>query len=267
MSPVCKQRASGMQGVGGTVDAMTANHARSSLHPTELGTILSVWAHPDDESFLAGGIMAEAAANGQRVVCVSATAGEHGTDDPDEWPPDRLGRLRRWEARAAMAVLGVDDHRWLGLSDGGLAETDADGPIDDIGGLIDEVRPDTILTFGPDGMTFHPDHCTISAWVTEAWRRRGATGRLLHAAASVSHLETWGERYEAWGIYMTDERHVGIPDDRLAVRHPLSPATLDQKVTALLAMHSQVAPALTVLGPDDFRAENAVECFVACAPS
>jgi LmbE family N-acetylglucosaminyl deacetylase len=246
---------------------MTTIDDRTPLHPAELGTILSVWAHPDDESFLAGGIMADAVANGQRVVCVSATAGEHGTDDPDEWPPDRLGRLRRWEARAAMAVLGVDDHRWLGLSDGELAQTDRVGPIDAIVGLIDEVRPDTILTFGPDGMTFHPDHRTISDWVTEAWRRSGAAGRLLHAAVSTSHLAEWGERYEAWGIFMTDERHVGIPDDLLAVRHRLSPTTLDQKVTALLAMHSQIASALAALGIDDFRAENAVEYFVACAPS
>lgn len=237
------------------------------MHPTELGTIVSVWAHPDDESFLAGGIMADAVANGQRVVCVSATAGEHGTDDPDAWPPERLGRLRRWEARAAMTVLGVDDHRSLGLTDGRLAETEREGPIRAIADLLDEVRPDTILTFGADGITYHPDHRTISDWVTEAWRRQGARGRLLHAATSVSHLEIWSERYEAWGIYMTDERPVGVPDELLAVRHHLSPSTLDQKVAALMAMHSQVAPALAVLGAEDFRAENAVECFVACAPS
>lgn len=51
-----------------------------------LGTILSVWAHPDDETFVAGGIMAAAVANGQRVVTVSFTAGERGTDDADTWP-------------------------------------------------------------------------------------------------------------------------------------------------------------------------------------
>ena len=77
----------------------------------ELGTILSIWAHPDDETYLAGGVMAAARDNGQRVVCVSLTAGELGTSEPERWPPDRLGRLRRWEAAAAMAVLGVDDHR------------------------------------------------------------------------------------------------------------------------------------------------------------
>src|SRR5688572_29231575 len=94
-----------------------------------LGTILSLWAHPDDETYLAGGIMAIAAAQGQRVVCVSATAGERGTDDPVSWPPERLGRVRQWEASAAMAILGVADHRFLGLPDGGLAGLDPDGPV------------------------------------------------------------------------------------------------------------------------------------------
>jgi LmbE family N-acetylglucosaminyl deacetylase len=53
----------------------------------ELGAILSVWADPDDETYLAAGVMAAAADRGQRVVCVSATAGGHGTSDPEARPP------------------------------------------------------------------------------------------------------------------------------------------------------------------------------------
>ena len=81
----------------------------------DLGTILSIWAHPDDETYLAAGIMAAARDQGRRVVCASATAGELGTDDPAAWPPARLGQVRRWEAAAAMAVLGVHEHCVLGL--------------------------------------------------------------------------------------------------------------------------------------------------------
>src|SRR5262245_11536659 len=123
--------------MGMTTDAMAG-----------LGTILSLWAHPDDETYLAAGVMAAAIDGGHRVVCVSATAGEHGTPHPDVWPPDRLGRIRQWEAAAAMAVLGVTEHRFLGLPDGGLADRDDEG-IEVVGRLLDELRPDTILTFGP----------------------------------------------------------------------------------------------------------------------
>lgn len=228
----------------------------------KLGTILSVWAHPDDETYLAGGIMALAAANHQRVVCVCATEGEHGTDDPDAWPPARLGQVRRWEAAAAMAVLGVTDHRWLGYADGSLASLHPAGPVGRIEQVLAEVRPDTILTFGPDGATFHPDHQTVSDWVGRAWQGAGRPGRLLHAAMTDEHLRRWGDRYEEWGIYMTADRPVGVPVDRLALHIPLAGGILDQKVSALCAMHTQTAPAVAALGEADFRALNATESYV-----
>src|SRR5215218_9951 len=168
--------------------------------PNASGTILSVWAHPDDETYLAGGLMAAARDRGQRVVCASASAGEHGTDDPATWPPDRLGALRRWEAAAAMAVLGVTEHHIGGFPDGALADHAAAG-VNWVGRLLDVVRPDTIVTFGADGITFHPDHVAVHHWVTQAWCDRGRPGRLLYAAPTVAHLDRFGARYEEWGIY------------------------------------------------------------------
>ncbi|MGZ4664864.1 MAG: PIG-L deacetylase family protein [Frankiaceae bacterium] len=171
------------------------------LAVADLGSIASIWAHPDDETYLAGGIMAAAVANRQPVVCVSATAGEQGTDDPLTWPPERLGRVRRWEAAAAMAVLGVGDHRWLDLPDGGLARFAPQEPVHRLTDLFDEFRPDTLLTFGPDGETFHPDHRTVSAWVRAACRRAGHGVRLLHTARTDSHLAARGALYEQLGVY------------------------------------------------------------------
>ena len=188
----------------------------SSSAIAELGTILSVWAHPDDETYLAGGVMAAARDNGQRVVCASATAGEHGTPDPVSWPPERLARLRRWESAAAMAVLGVDDHRFLGLPDGELESHAGRGPTL-VGQLLDDVQPDTILTFFSDGITFHPDHIAVHRWVTTAWERRGRRGRLLYARPTSEHLARFSRFYEQWGVYMTDERPTGVHRHELAV--------------------------------------------------
>jgi LmbE family N-acetylglucosaminyl deacetylase len=230
--------------------------------PEDLGTIASIWAHPDDETFLAGGVMAAAAARGQRVVCVSATAGEFGTSDPHTWPPERLARVRRWEACAAMAILGVTDHRWLGYADGALAELQADEPVDRLAGILTEVRPDTTLTFGPDGYTFHPDHRTVSSWVSRAWELAGRPGRILHATMTDEHLRAWGQRYEDWGVFMTSERPTGVAGDRLALDVRLTGTDLDQKITALNAMHTQTSPTIALLGEDGFRAVNAQEAFV-----
>ena len=70
-------------------------------------------------------------------------------------------------------------------------------------------RPDTVLTFGPDGITFHPDHIAVHRWVTQAWADRGCAARLLYAAPSTEHLAEFGEIYEKWDMYMSDDRPVG----------------------------------------------------------
>jgi LmbE family N-acetylglucosaminyl deacetylase len=232
--------------------------------PSRLGTILSVWAHPDDETYLAGGLMAAARDHGQRVVCVTATSGEHGTDDPATWPPQRLGPVRRWEAAAAMAVLGVAEHHVLGHPDGCLSRDDR-GAVDRIGRMIDDIRPDTILTFGADGMTFHPDHIAVHHWVTAAWRARGREARLLYATASTEFLDRHRHRFEEWGMYMTDERPAGTPADRLAVDLRLAGAQLDRKLTALRAMTTQTGALIAMLGADAYAAQVGEESFVEAA--
>ena len=233
----------------------------ATMATAELGTILSIWAHPDDETYLAAGVMAAAAERGQRVVCVSATAGEHGTADPIAWPPARLGRRRRWEAAAAMAVLGVAEHRIVGLPDGGLADHDEQG-LAMIGRLLDDVQPDTILTFGPDGMTFHPDHITVSRWVTESWEQRGRPCRLLYATSTVEYLARWGDELEAWGAYMTDERPSGTPAEELALGVRLEGWQLDRKITALAAMASQTHELIAAVGAESYAMHVAEEAFV-----
>lgn len=226
-----------------------------------LGSILSIWAHPDDETYLCAGIMAAARDRGQRVVCTSATAGEHGTGDPITWPPDRLGAVRRWEASAAMAVLGVVEHEILGLPDGTLAEHDDEG-VAWAGRLLDDVVPDTILTFGPDGITFHPDHLAVHRWVTDAWQRRGCPGRLLYATTTFEHLARHGARYEDWAVYMTDERPAGVPESALAAHLVVTGTALDRKLAALRAMATQTGEVMATLDPAIYAELVAEEAFV-----
>lgn len=227
-----------------------------------LGTILSIWAHPDDETYLAAGTMAAARDRGQRVVCASATAGEHGTADPARWPPDRLAQVRRWEAAAALAVLGVHEHRVHGLPDGGLTGCDEQG-LAWAGRLLDEIEPDTILTFGPDGITYHPDHLAVHRWTTEAWRRRGCRARLLYAAPTVEHLDRFRDLYEEWDMYMSDERPTGVPAEQLALHLQLGGDDLDRKLTALRAMSTQTADLIALVGPETYALQVAEESFVA----
>jgi LmbE family N-acetylglucosaminyl deacetylase len=227
---------------------------------TSLGTILTIWAHPDDETYLAGGLMAAARRQGCRVVCATATAGERGTTEPDRWPPERLGPVRRFEAAAAMAVLGVEDHRVLGLPDGGLAGLGRRGAAA-VDRLLDEVDPATVVTFGPDGSTFHPDHIAVHRWVADAWERSGRSFRLLLAASTAEHEERVRGHYERWGVYMTDQRPVGVEPSDLAVHLRLEGTDLDQKVAALRAMATQTS-AVAADDPATFAAVVAEEAFI-----
>jgi LmbE family N-acetylglucosaminyl deacetylase len=129
----------------------------------ELGTVLGIWAHPDDEAYLSGGLMALARDGGSRVVCVTATRGEQGTPDPEAWPPRRLAAERTRELARCLAVLGVSEHRWLGYRDGECPAAPASEAVGELCEVIDEVAPDTVVTFGPDGITGHPDHQAVSA--------------------------------------------------------------------------------------------------------
>jgi LmbE family N-acetylglucosaminyl deacetylase len=229
---------------------------------TSLGTVLGVWAHPDDETYLSSGLMALARRAGSRVVCATATRGELGTDDPDRWPPERLAGTRDLEVAAAMAVLGVEEHRCFGLPDGALSAHDRRDGIERVHRLVDEVRPDTIVTFGPDGATFHPDHVCVHHWVVEAWERRGRAARLLQAALTTDHLHRFGALYERWGVYMTAERPQAHPAGSLAVHLELEGPALDRKLTALRAMATQTAPAVELMGEELFAAQASEEAFI-----
>jgi LmbE family N-acetylglucosaminyl deacetylase len=242
------------------MDTMTALSA-TRLLPQELGTILSIWAHPDDETYLAAGVMSAAREHRQRVVCATATLGEHGTDDPTTWPPERLGRVRRWEAAAAMAILGVGEHVVAGLPDGGLQPRHDAGMVW-VRGLLRDVQPDTVLTFGADGMTFHPDHIAVHRWVTAAWEEHDRSFRLLYATSTTEHLTRFAELYEAWDIYMTNERPTGVHRDALSVHVDLVGDDLDRKLAALRAMATQTGAVTAALEPSVYAELVSEEAFV-----
>src|SRR5262245_34607172 len=144
-------------------DSLTL-HVESAADAVALGTVLGVWAHPDDEAYLSAGLMALVRRTGGRVVCVTATLGEHGTDDAVTWPPDRLARTRAHELDAALAQLGVAERRLLGFEDGTLDGVPLELGAGRVLRLLRDVQPDTIVTFGPEGMTGHPDHRAVSRW-------------------------------------------------------------------------------------------------------
>ncbi|MGH9112739.1 MAG: PIG-L deacetylase family protein [Acidimicrobiales bacterium] len=229
-----------------------------------LGDLLTVWAHPDDETYLAGGLMAAAIATGARVTCVVATSGERGG------PPDQQAELswrREEELTDALSALGVTDVVLQRLPDGGCSALDPSGPVATIAGLIDDHVPDTVITFGPDGLTGHADHRAVSAWVTAALTRRGTTRpRLLQAAITPTMAASGADIHARFTVY-----EPGLPVTRsqadLAVHLNLNGGLLDTKIRALRAHASQTSVLEAAIGPDTYREWVATECFVDADPA
>ena len=228
----------------------------------ELGTILSIWAHPDDEAYLCGGIMAMATAAHSQVVCVTATRGELGVTDPTRWPPDQLAGIREVELAECLKILGVADHRWLGYPDGGCASVDFDVAVEQIAQIIREVAPDTILTFPPDGQTGHHDHIAVHRWTVEAVRRTG-----IGSPHVVANTQEWLDDNLAQWM----ELGVIVGEPPVAWTGPLSidlvltGEFLERKYAALAAQTSQTEALRALVGEDRYRQILRTERFAAFA--
>jgi LmbE family N-acetylglucosaminyl deacetylase len=231
-----------------------------SLAVADLGTILSVWAHPDDEAYCCGAIMAAAAKAGQRVVCVTATRGELGSTDPERWPPGTaLAEVRTKELAASLETLGVAEHIWLDYPDGGCASLDPAEPVARLRGIVETVHPDTVLTFGPDGGTFHPDHMAVSRWVTAATEATGA--HVYHQTNSPAWTSALFERVDPSVVMMADGEPPAHEPGECAIYLVHDGELLDVKYRAMLCQQSQVGPLLSLSGAEFFKAMLAEEAF------
>ena len=154
--------------------------------------LLAIFAHPDDESFICGGALAKAAAEGHDVHLVCATRGEEGeivhpAIDPDRHPKgEARGRLRLGELERACAALGVRPPIWLGHCDSGfpievgrrnpraLMNQEVTALERQILPVIAELKPEVMITFDPHGLYPHIDHVTIHRAATAAFWSAGS---------------------------------------------------------------------------------------------
>jgi LmbE family N-acetylglucosaminyl deacetylase len=234
-------------------------------HLPRIGTLLGVWAHPDDEAYLSSGLMSRVRNHGGRVVVVTATRGERGTDDPARWPPARLSVVRERELRASLAEVGVHEHHWLHHGDGELDGVPLSQGAAELVPLIEDVAPDVIATFGPEGMTGHADHRAISAWATEAWRRTGRRADLWYATLTHEFHRDWGELSERVGLWMDDAEPPVTHPSELSVTVRLTGSMLARKHRALRAHASQTRALEDLVGTARYREWWSTESFVSAA--
>lgn len=226
------------------------------------GTILGVWAHPDDETYLSAGLMASAVAEGRRVVCVTATRGEAGSQDEERWPLAELAGIRELELKQALDTLGVTEHVWLDYRDGECESVPHETAVEKVAALIAEVEPDTVLTFNADGMTGHPDHIAVHRWTTDAFQRAAPPGANLYYATMTPEMaDVLEPAFAPYNVFFAGPPP-RTPREQLGIDFKLSKELLDLKYEAIKAQVSQSEGLLKAFGRDFFDRSNAEETFV-----
>lgn len=255
--------------------------------PAAKPRLLAMYAHPDDEAFGAGGSFALLIERGVAITLICATRGEVGEiSDPALASAENLAAVRESELRAAMRFVGVDDIRFLDYRDSGMAGTaENDDPRafvrQDEGmvagrllAVIRELRPDAIVTFGPDGVYGHPDHLMIHRTATAAAILAGGAvdgprPAIYFNAVPRERIQRMAERPSGPFASMTPEEisRLGTTDEKITTRVDVA-SMYDRKWQALLAHRTQMGETgpFAEMPEADVRAMMSTERFTRFDP-
>ncbi|MCK7496840.1 MAG: PIG-L family deacetylase [Comamonadaceae bacterium] len=144
---------------------------------------------------------------------------------------------------AACAALGIQPPRLLDYADGHLHEADAETMIAQILSVVNEIKPQVLLSFGPDGLSGHPDHIAVGQWAAEAFRRAEAVAALYTVAVPQSLAQK------------LDMRQVHpVPDEAIALTVDVS-SVWETKLAAMRCHATQLSSS-----PMMQRPQNASAC-------
>lgn len=183
--------------------------------------ILAIFSHPDDEAFLAGGTLASYARQGAQVELLCLTNGENGMNSVAAETSGPVSSLRRTELESCCKTLGVNLLEVLDFPDSGLQKIKPVLLASAIARFLARRKPDIVITFGPDGMTGHPDHIATSRAATLAFDWASSflpTSRLLYAGLSEQTVAGLSNRLEGRLDDATPLRLTGVPETELTIR-------------------------------------------------
>lgn len=230
---------------------------------SDLGTILGLWAHPDDEAFSSAGLMHRALKNDQKVVCITATRGEAGVQNEDLWPAEKLADIRSLELKASLAEIGPIEHYFLGYSDGQCANINDELALEKILEIAERVAPDTLVTFEPNGVTGHSDHKTVSRWADLLASRLPNKPLVLQSVVESTYYEKYGKELDKkFDIYFATDKPICIAKSDADLYIKLNTEEIGAKRRALKAQISQTNKLFEKLSDPEIEKNICEECFV-----
>ena len=165
--------------------------------------ILAVIAHPDDDTLFSGTIALLADKNIPTHI-VYATSGNGGRDiSGQNLSGNSLAAVREIEAQDSLKILDTKiPPLFLKYNDGEL-KNKIESLRNKISELLDEIKPTIVITFGPDGMSGHPDHITIGAVTDYIFDRKDFVENLLHIAVSETRAQVYNSVAENYIVEHT----------------------------------------------------------------
>ena len=160
------------------------------------GGLAAILAHPDDESVGCAGALALAHADGKTTRLLVATRGEAGT--PDGEPDPTFGGVREAELIGAAKAIGLDEVSILdGYADGAVSDESFERLVTEIAEWLADRRPAAVITFGPHGVTGHPDHIVVGNATRWAIERLSDSGQAPNSVYVISPVfDPGGNRYD-----------------------------------------------------------------------
>jgi LmbE family N-acetylglucosaminyl deacetylase len=167
----------------------------------ESRTLLVVFAHPDDETSV-GPLLARYAREGVTVHLAIATDGQKGVREHAGIPAgEELATRRAGEARCSCEALGIEPPILIGLEDGAMEEeANKAAFVQEVTRLFAELKPDAVITWGPDGLSGHTDHRLVSSIVTEVYQNAETPpGQLYYVGFATESVAKLSQMLEAQG--------------------------------------------------------------------
>jgi LmbE family N-acetylglucosaminyl deacetylase len=219
--------------------------------------ILLLLAHPDDETFGPGGTIARYADEGADVFLATATRGEAGMlGDPPFTDRAHIGEVRTEELLSAAGVLGIRNVSFLGFMDGQLAGTPREKIVEEAVRQIRMTRPQVLISFGPEGVSRHPDHMVMCSVALEAFDAAADPGRFPHqlgdgilpwAPGKLYQFEIAQEIFDEWEVPLA-----GVPRKKLTTVVDTS-GYVDKKIEAFYSHRTQAKDYNRILSREGYR--------------
>ncbi len=190
-------------------------------------TVVAIFAHPDDEAFGPAGTLALLAQD-HDVYLLCATRGEAGQNNSPE--KKHIGDIREQELRKSAAILGIKEVYFLGFDDGMLANNLYHRLADAIQSHLERIKPATLITFEPRGVSGHLDHIAVSMVTTFIFHKISYVKTLMYYCISEERRAKVRDYY----IYFPP----GYKSSEIDKTYDIS-STWDTKVAAMRAHASQ----------------------------